>query len=182
MVDDPKAARAAVEADTRRMARELKKLDAETKQIVSFEASDRSTWPPGSGDGMFIPITIGVRGKLSKIAAHNCAVMWQEVTTRYPEAIFAIHLLGYDDDPRKVWEFPEVCRYVRRWAWLAGLNDPETADFWVGTGNGRLPTPLSPDTTPYSTAGGVGFLAACGVFGEALRQIALRQHKPTPAN
>jgi hypothetical protein len=31
---------------------------------------------------------------------------------------------------------------------------------------------------PWGT-GGMGFLAACGVFGEVARQTALRGHKPT---
>jgi hypothetical protein len=118
---------------------------------------------------------IGIRGNLTNTEVNRCVAMWREVTARYPKAVFVLQFVGYDDDPRELWEFPEVCRYVRRWARSAGLSDFGTADYWLGTGEGRLPTPSE-------HAWGVSFLAACGVFGEALRQTALRQHRPTTSN
>jgi hypothetical protein len=145
--------------------------------VRSFESAARSDWPEGDGTGIFIPFTIGYRDNLSKAEAAHCAKGWREVTARYPKASFYFNILGYDDDPRELWEFAEIRRYVRRWARLAGLNDMKTADFWVGSYEGRLPKPLPPSLNV-----GLGVLAACGVFGEAIRQQALRQHKPTIAN
>jgi hypothetical protein len=183
MNDDPKAARAAVEADICGMAREFRKFQEQTGVDItpmSFENSDRSKWPEGPGEGIMIPIAIGMRGKLDKADAADCAAMWREVTARYSKAYFVLQFLGYDQDPRELWEFPDVRRYVRIWARLTGLNDLETANKWIGTGEGRLTEPLAPDCEPVVL--GVSFLAACGVFGEALRQEVLLQHKATVAN
>jgi hypothetical protein len=180
MADDPKAARETVEIDIRLAAQGLRESNLPT-QFVSFEDPDRSKWPEGDGDRTLIPVTIGIRSDLSKAAAAHCAAMWQEVTARYPKAFFLLNILGYDTDPRELWEFPEVRRYVRRWARLTGLNDLETANRWIGSCEGRVESPLSPERYPIAT-GGPGFVAACGVFGEAIRQQALQQHKATVAN
>jgi len=59
--------------------------------------------PEGDGDGMLVPLTIGMRGNLGKDAARKGAAMWRAVTNRYPKAIFMICLLGYDEDPREAW-------------------------------------------------------------------------------
>lgn len=55
---------------------------------------------------MFIPVTIGSRSNLSKAAAKRGAAMWRQASNRYPKASFMISLLGYNDDPREIWEFP----------------------------------------------------------------------------
>jgi hypothetical protein len=60
---------------------------------------------PGDGEGMLFPVNIGARGSLSKAEARRGAAMWQEATKRYPKACFIIALLGYNEDPREVWEF-----------------------------------------------------------------------------
>jgi hypothetical protein len=53
---------------------------------------------------------------------------------------FTIGLLGYDDDPREVWEFHDARRYVRWWAKFAGLNNLAEAERWLGASSaiGRL--------------------------------------------
>jgi hypothetical protein len=54
------------------------------------------------------------------------------------------------------------------------MNDIATADRWLGRTSAIGRTMPAPWAT-----GGMGFLAACGVFGEVARQMALRGHKPT---
>jgi hypothetical protein len=103
--------------------------------------------------------------------------MWLEATKRYPRAFFVISIAGYDDDPRELWEFEEVRRYIRWFARFTGLNDVESADRWLGSGQGRREGPV-----PEEYQGSVALLAACGVFGETLRQEALRSRKATTAN
>ena len=134
------------------------------------------TQPDGSEE-LFIPINIGLRHKLTKDAAKTCAAMWLEATKRYPKAFYVISIVGYDEDPRELWEFEEVRRYIRWFARFAGLNELETADRWLGSGQGRRENPV-----PEEYLGGVALFAACGVFGEALRQEALRNRKATVAN
>jgi hypothetical protein len=51
--------------------------------FISFE--DQSDWPAGDGEGAFVPITIGVRGRMTKREARHCAAMWREATRRYPK-------------------------------------------------------------------------------------------------
>jgi hypothetical protein len=122
-VSDPN--KKAVEKDARRAGQRMRALGIPT-QAISFD--DPSDWPDGDGDGALIPVTIGLRGQSTKDEAQVTADMWRTVIARYPKAIFQIVFFGYDDDPRELWEFPDVRRYVRWWAKLAGLTDLETAD------------------------------------------------------
>ena len=55
-----------------------------------------------------------------------------------------ICLLGYNDDPREVWEFHDARRYLRWWARYAGMNDPATADHWFGASSAVGRTCSSP--------------------------------------
>jgi hypothetical protein len=63
------------------------------------------------------------------------------------KARMILHLLGYSDDPREIWEIAAAAAYVRQWAQLAGIVD------FGATIAGSL------------RRESVGFLAACGVFG-----------------
>jgi len=135
---------------------------------------DQTVWPPGDGEGMLCPIHIGARGNLSKAEAKLGAKMWREATERYPKACFMLALLGYNDDPREIWEFADARRYVRWWARFAGMDNIETAERFVGVSS-TIGQALG------VRANGLGFLAACGVFGEELRQAALRGQMPTIA-
>jgi hypothetical protein len=176
MSDDPNAARRAAAEELRETLRLMRGLGG-AAEVVFYGRDgdcDLSGGPDGDGEGMFIPINVGSLGNLSKAEARRAAAIWRQATGRYPKACFAICLLGYNDDPREVWEFSDARRYVRWWARFAGMDDPATADHWLGASSviGRsMPAPWA--------TGGMGFLAACGVFGEELRQAALRGHRPT---
>jgi hypothetical protein len=170
--DDADAARSTVLREWRNISEFMRGLGCPA-QPAFYDGHDFSGWPPGDGEGMLIPITIGARGNLSKAEARTGAAMWREVTKRYPKGYFVICLLGYNADPREVWEFRDARRYVRWWARFAGVDDIETADRFLGLGSaiGAF--------DPRFAGAGVGFLAACGVFGEEARQVALRSFKPT---
>jgi hypothetical protein len=66
----------------------------------------------------------------------------------------AIHvaIAGYDRDPKELWEFAEVRRFVRRWARSAGLGDPYVAMREIGN------VEQFPDL--------LVLLAKCGTFGK----------------
>jgi hypothetical protein len=55
------------------------------------------------------------------------------------------------DDPRELCDFPEVCDYVRRFARFAGI------------------TFESLSTIAFAEEESIGFLAACGVFGDKIK-------------
>jgi hypothetical protein len=85
-----------------------------------------------------------------------------------------IMLLGFDEDPREIWDIPEAARYVRWWARFSGMNDLATAERYaldapeVGVASLNI----------QSIAGSnVGLLAACGVFGDEMKATALRGHR-----
>jgi hypothetical protein len=116
----------------------------------------------GSDDAVSIVFTMGMRDVLTKREADRLARAWCETSKRFPNSHFYLQIAGYDNDPRELWEFPEVTRYVRRFARTAGLDSEEAATKWL-------------------ELIGTGFLAACGVFGEEMRQVALRNVPRTKA-
>jgi hypothetical protein len=177
MGDDPDKAREAVVKDGQRLFRAMRDSGAPAT-IMSLDNQDQ--WPDyGDGEGVLIPFTVGHRGELAMEDAKRAAEHWRAATARYPKAIFQIVFLGYDEDPREIWEFPEVRRHLRRWARLTGLNDGAAAVSWLGTGEGRLDPPLDMEAAS-SLVLGPKLLALCGAFGEQARQAALRNVKPTP--
>jgi hypothetical protein len=137
---------------------------------ASFVCSeDMSDWPTDTdGEGMMCPVSIGTRDKLTEQAARENADLWREAVRRYPKAMFQINLLGFDQDPREIWEIEDAARYVRWWARYAGMDDFETADRWIGVSSAMGDT------------SGLGFLAVCGVFGDEAKRIVLSQRPSTP--
>jgi hypothetical protein len=106
---------------------------------------------PGDGTGIFISLCIGRRGDLTRHEAKLCAKLWRRHIKRYPKAHYILSLAGYDDDPRNLWEIPEAAGHVCRWARFVGLR---TLD----------------DAFRYLSEQQVGWLAACGAFGEEVRR------------
>jgi hypothetical protein len=163
--EDPHEASKAADRDLDAMIRDLQNLRAQRnlpgpvvlRRFDNGRFDDSAWWPERDAQG--IAFAIGLRGELGKAEARNAAKAWREVTNRYPKGVFILNIPGYDDDPRELWEFPDVCRFVRWWARFAGMDDPETADRWIGTGKGRLTPPLSHEANPHATAG-AWFLAA----------------------
>jgi hypothetical protein len=126
---------------------------------------------PDGGDGTFINFMIGGRDDLTEDAARKMAGEWRRAVKQYPHAIFYLHLAGYDEDPREIWEIDDAARFVCRWAQLAGIHKPE--DF-----------PVPPDVIGVSNylSFTLGFLAGCGAFGKEAKREALRNARPTLRN
>jgi hypothetical protein len=90
-------------------------------------------------------MTIGKRDALTPQEAERMGACWREEVQRNPHAEFMITIDGYDDDPRELWQIPEVTNYVRQWAAAAGMQ-AATAQRLLGDQ-------------------GYAFLGLCGVFG-----------------
>jgi len=114
-----------------------------------------------------ITMVIGRRDKLTETEAQAAGAMWRKARMKSPQSPIAIMILGYDQDPRELWEFPEVCRYVQWWAAAAGMQHPEAVL--------SLPDPISARFLG-------GFLASCGVYGEEYRTHALSSVGTTPSH
>jgi hypothetical protein len=98
--------------------------------------------PPGTVD--LISQGLGERGRLTRRTAKRAAKFWKECLRLQPKAHVILHIGGYDDDPRALWEFDEVRTFVQQFARFAGIAD--AMDYFD-----RL------------DSSGVAFLAACGV-------------------
>jgi hypothetical protein len=144
----------------RMVADDLRRLKENTQPYPFWDIDQPLPPPDGDdGDGLAILFTIGARNDLSKDAAKREAEKWQRWRHRYPRALFYPALLGYDDDPRELWDIRDAARYVRRWARHAGIEDLESA-------------------IAVFVKEGVGLLAACGALGEEVRK---RTRVPPPA-
>ena len=162
MTEDKKIATEMVERDMQRLVKDMRAAGLP----VEFTPSERqSEWPDDNGEGT-IMMTIGVRGHLTKREARECGAMWR--------------VLGYDEDPREICDIPEAARYVRWWARFAGMNGIETAERYL------LDDPLVDvnlavlgNTSPAGAL--IGFLAACGVYGDEMKAHAVRNLKPVVA-
>ena len=75
-----------------------------------------------------IVINIGQRGNFTDLSAKRNARAFREIAARQPGAELCPSIHGYDDDPRGLWEIPEVRAYLCRWAKFAGLNSSADAD------------------------------------------------------
>jgi hypothetical protein len=163
-------ARKLVESDAKTLARHL---IGEFSGRVDVVGPDSNEWPSGDGEGMLSNVTIGHRDDLTKRSAREAAEMWRKAVRRYPKAMFYPHLLGFDQDPRELWEIPEAARYIRWWARFAGIDSEETACRLLGQD--------SPNGTTFYGAATLVMLSGCGVFGDELKQVVLAQHKATTA-
>jgi hypothetical protein len=174
--DNPDAAREAVERDVRNSVRMLKGIAGR----VDFATADEMNRLDADCDTILFQY--GKRGDLTEKAARRAGEAWREVIARYPNAVYVLTMPGYDDDPRELWEFPDVCEYVCLWARFAGLDELQAALDAFSAG------PLARGIAPESEASQrligapMGFLARCGVFGEDLRKFSLRQINPTAKN
>jgi hypothetical protein len=108
---------------------------------------------PPKGVG-FVAMEIGDRSDLSEQAARLPLRRGAQRYSNILRASFSIALSGYGDDPRELWDVPEVVRFVNWWAGYAGMDDFETAHRILGA-------------DPMMC---MGLLASCGVFGEEIKQ------------
>jgi len=126
MTDDPNAARRAAADELCENLRFMRAAGIPAKLLFYDKEGgcDLSGCPPGDGDGMFIPVSIGSRGKLSKAEAKRAAAMWRQAIGRYPKASFLVNLLGYNEDPREVWEFRDARTLTAVDFNAVPINDP----------------------------------------------------------
>jgi hypothetical protein len=99
-----------------------------------------------------IQLIIGHRDNLTGRQAKESAKGWKLARSQAPRSPIHVAIAGYDRDPRELWEFAEVRRFVRRWARAAGLGDPYVAMGEIGNIE-QFPNLLV-------------LLAKCGAFGE----------------
>lgn len=132
-----------------------------TPEDIAEGIDDRALQWPGAHH-----MIIGERGHLTQQGAQRMGTQWRKFAQRYPDGVFGFSIEGYGDDPRELWEIPEVVGYVQQWARHAGMDDLATATRLVG--------PNSPAGREIPEQRNLTLLAACGVFGEEMKATALR--------
>jgi hypothetical protein len=149
MAEDRDLARQAAADDLRRSTRALKETGLPVSEVGYNDSGLDPIEPLPLGEQYLIQFAIGARGELTKSYARAAAKAFVEIRRRCPTGLIHPHFLGYDDDPRELWQFPDVCRYARWWTRYAGISDwrPALAVNWMDPG----------DT--------LGLLAVCGAFG-----------------
>ena len=160
MPEDKKLAREQAETDLQSGIHRMKQLAKRRNVPLDVFGADNLPDTGSEGTG-FVVFTMGMRDELTKKEADRLAMAWRETSMRFPNSGFYLQIAGYDNDPRELWEFPEVARYVRRFARTAGLDSEEAVTKWL--------EPI-----------GTGFFAACGVFGDEVKRQALAGLPPPP--
>ena len=82
--------------------------------------------------------TIGSRDDLTPSMCEKAAAAWRTITAENPKAKFMLHIGGFDDDPRELWEFPEVPPTPSRWANSSASTPPRKQTSGSGRAKGVL--------------------------------------------
>jgi hypothetical protein len=144
--DNPELARRLADADRDRALRGDPGIPQSTCEYDEHGTLG-GEFPPGA----LVSLEIGQRGNLNnRMAVEAAAATFRNIAKRTSPGLIYVFLVGYDQDPRELWDIPEVAEYVRLWARLAEL-DLESA-------------------TTILESHAVSFLAACGCFGEEAKR------------
>ena len=107
---------------------------------------------PNSDQSALVMMEIGYSDDLSLETAKLSAVKWLTAIKAFKPAALAFSIGGYDDDPRSLWEIPEVCRFVQWWSQLVKLDTIERVN-----------------STPWIDGPmHMAVLARCGAFGPTI--------------
>jgi hypothetical protein len=116
-----------------------------------------------------VHFVVGQRGDMTKHKARQAAKEFARVRKAAPDAyVMMSTAAGYDDDPRPLGQFPEVCRYMRQFAREAGLEGA-TCLHMEGPDEGVLDQGqgqvfwlrLRDGSTLQLDSGGIGLLTTC---------------------
>jgi hypothetical protein len=135
----------------REMAREIADTYGNVMDVAGPE-DDTSRF--GDGERVLVSFHVGSRGELDWFAAQEYARSWKIFRTRHPKSPVVIFFLGYDTDPREIWDIPECVQYLKWFAKTAGINKPS-------------------DLPPDIDSNLFGLMARCGVFPDVTRAINL---------
>jgi hypothetical protein len=143
--DEVTLARMMAEADFRKSIRAARKIGMPQSFVSSLE--EVGTTPLDARTAISL---LTMRDALTKRDARQMAEMFRKARARSPQSPVALTFAGFDDDPRELWQFPEVCRYLRWWVRFAELPRWEDAQAvpWV------------------DPSWGIALLLACGVYGD----------------
>jgi hypothetical protein len=71
----------------------------------------------------YVFIEIGHRDNIDDLRAVVLPAVAFKLAAKNPKTRIAIMVGGYDDDPRELWQIPEVRKYLQVFAQKAGIRD-----------------------------------------------------------
>jgi hypothetical protein len=143
-----------VKQDAERVRRGLAQINAELGNVMDVAGPGDDTSHHGDGERVLVSFHIGSRGELDWFAVQQYAKSWKTFRARHPKSPVVIFFLGYDMDPREIWDIPECVQYIRWFAKAVDINKPS-------------------DLPPDIDGNLFGIMARCGVFPDVTRAINL---------
>ena len=113
-----------VKQDADRVRKMATEITAELGNEMDVAGPEDDTSHYGDGKRVMTSFHIGSRGKLNQSTAEEYAESWKDFRARHPKSPVVIFFLGYDMDPRQIWDIPECAQYLRWFAEAAGINQP----------------------------------------------------------
>lgn len=79
----------------------------------------------------FSVLSIGSRGEFTASRCVAAARAFKRLVAINPKVKVILHVGGYDEEPREIYQFADAAQYIRQWAELAGLTTLEDAMRWL---------------------------------------------------
>lgn len=90
-------------------------------------------------DGMVVSLIIGsYPDKLTRLYAISAAATFLQVKIRAPTSPIILSIDGADDDPRELWEIPEVCQFAALFLRILNAVNPSEINALCGTNHDWL--------------------------------------------
>jgi hypothetical protein len=88
--------------------------------VEALAVGDSGVVPPGVADGAFIVTEIGRAGELSaEIAKHAAKAIAGTIGSVPADTPIYFSIGGYENDPRELWDIPEVRLFILQFAFFA---------------------------------------------------------------
>ena len=119
---DPERVRQAAREHAAKFARMINQAEvAAFDEIATLDVARE-------GADALLCLEIGDRAHLTQSRARETARALAEAIIKVPQALFSIVVRGFAEDPRELWEIPEVKRYIGQFADALAAHGAHTSD------------------------------------------------------
>lgn len=79
-----------------------------------------------------LAVTLTGADALNRVTLRRACVAFRRIKEQRGDGVVILHIDGYDDDPRDLWEIPELCAWLAAWCCKVGIAN--LADLQAATG------------------------------------------------